>query len=718
MMRALGWALIHSLWQCLGIAALAAALMAFSRRPPIRYLVAVTALALMLAVPAATSLLLLKSTAPVHVFPSTEPGAFISAAPAVTNASVLATAHAPVVAAVTAPSSVLSEGAILANPPMPNVLPWLVAAWLGGVAFFSLRFAGGFLLLEHRRRSGSILPSPHVLAICHALQAQLGLERAIRYLECSWLQAPAVIGWFRPIVLLPVTALIGLSEAQLRAVIAHELAHIRRFDGLVNLFQILVETLLFYHPAMWWLNKRIRAERELCCDEIALSVSGDRFEYAKALTLMAQWESAPALAMAANRGPLAERILHILGRQSSGIAQRMIGLTGSALFLVAALAAANALFVVAAPPIAHAKERLSSALSSSGGNHAMHRVIAAIVSAAPAQPSATTGREPAPVVPGRIEDNSQPDTLVPPSFETLALPQEVAAVAANAPPAAPTQPAFLAATIAAPPESAESITVTATPLPHRPAVDEFIYSYPTANRATDKIARWLRPICPIVWGVPQRYGAFIATRLTAIARKAGAPVDADPKCRHNIEIVFTTKPQMVADDIHKNHRPFLGWFDNLHQAEELAKVTHDIQAWYLTASVDGNGFRIDNPRQAFLNGSEGSLVSIFSNGATTLYNVIIVADLAKLGDYEMGQLADYIAMLALSQPKSFDACWEVPSITNLLSKDCEPARKTATLSDNDAAFLSGLYKMSPASSVYMQRNQIRYFLERHTEPRR
>jgi beta-lactamase regulating signal transducer with metallopeptidase domain len=182
------------------------------------------------------------------------------------------------------------------------------------VAFFSLRFAGGFLLLEHRRRKHSTAPNPHILAMCGELQRQLGLNCAIRYLECNWLQAPAVIGWFRPIILLPVCAVTGLSEEQLRAVIAHELAHIQRLDAFVNLFQILVEALLFYHPVMWWLTRRIRTERELCCDEIAVSLAGNRVEYARALTLMAGWKDAPALAMAANRGPLSRRIFYILGR--------------------------------------------------------------------------------------------------------------------------------------------------------------------------------------------------------------------------------------------------------------------------------------------------------------------------------------------------------------------------------------------------------------------
>ncbi len=135
---------------------------------------------------------------------------------------------------------------------------WTVEAWLLGVAFFSLRTAGGFLLLERERRRSSSIVGPRVLEICSTLQDRIGLSRAITYCQCKWVQAPAVIGWFRPIVFLPATALTGLSEEQLQAVIAHELAHIRRFDAFVNVFQVLVETLLFYHPAVWWLNKKIR----------------------------------------------------------------------------------------------------------------------------------------------------------------------------------------------------------------------------------------------------------------------------------------------------------------------------------------------------------------------------------------------------------------------------------------------------------------------------
>ena len=149
---------------------------------------------------------------------------------------------------------------------------------------------------------------------------------------------------------LPATALTGLSEEQLQVVIAHELAHIQRFDPFVNVFQVCVETLLFYHPAVWWLNKRIRAEREHCCDDMAVALCGNAVEYARALTLMEEWRSAPVFAMAANRGPLTERIVRVLGLKTLGAGMRGIGLTGSILCLAAALVAGNALLGMAHPP--------------------------------------------------------------------------------------------------------------------------------------------------------------------------------------------------------------------------------------------------------------------------------------------------------------------------------------------------------------------------------
>ena len=109
------------------------------------------------------------------------------------------------------------------------------------------------------------------------------LRGRVRLLESTLVDVPTVIGWIKPVILLPASALSGLKPHQLEAILAHELAHIRRHDYLVNLLQTLVETLLFYHPAVWWLSRRIRAERENCCDDLAVSLCGDPYTYAQAL---------------------------------------------------------------------------------------------------------------------------------------------------------------------------------------------------------------------------------------------------------------------------------------------------------------------------------------------------------------------------------------------------------------------------------------------------
>ena len=339
-MQSLGWTLLHFLWQGTALAAMAAAAMALCRRASTRYLLGVGALALMLLAPLVTYFLYSQQHSGVA---DTAKSSALAVPPP--------TARDREAASGSTRHSSFSRSS---TSPAIDTLPWLVEAWLLGVAFFSLRSAGGFVLLERERRRQSSVVSERVLELCYTLQDQLGLNRAISYCECAWLQAPAVIGWFRPVVFLPVTALTGLSEEQLQLVIAHELAHIQRFDPFVNVFQVCVETLLFYHPAVWWLNKRIRAEREHCCDDMAVALCGNAVEYARALTLMEEWRSAPVFAMAANRGPLTERIIRVLGLKTIGAGMRGIGLTGSILCLAAALIAGNALLGMAHPQTAQA----------------------------------------------------------------------------------------------------------------------------------------------------------------------------------------------------------------------------------------------------------------------------------------------------------------------------------------------------------------------------
>ncbi|HEY6767227.1 MAG TPA: M56 family metallopeptidase [Candidatus Sulfotelmatobacter sp.] len=321
-MHSLGWALLHFFWQGTAVAAVAAAAMAMSGSAAVRYRIGVSALALMLAAPVATFLAGLQDKHPQS--------------------------HVSYVAAAAPDSDSGMPSIPQRNSSSPDAFLWLVEVWLAGVVALSLRSAGGFLLIERERRRRFATLTGRVLEICVDLQHRLGITRAIRYCECARLQSPAVLGWFRPAVMLPVSALTGLSPDQLRSVIAHELAHIKRLDAFVNIFQIGVETLLFYHPAVWWLNRRIRSEREHCCDDIAVSICGNPLQYARALTLMEQWRGVPAMAMAAAGGSLSARVRRLLGMKS-GTSVRGAGLTASVVCLTTAMLAGNA-FLNAAHP--------------------------------------------------------------------------------------------------------------------------------------------------------------------------------------------------------------------------------------------------------------------------------------------------------------------------------------------------------------------------------
>src|SRR5690242_1539296 len=332
-LRPLGMALLHFVWQGAGLAALAALAFALTRNPRARYAAGVLALVLMAAAPLVTFQVLRERATSLSPSDSSSTASLTSAA-----GTLETTAAEPA-----------SQSGLLQTPAEAAAGPlvWLVELWFLGVVIFSVRTLGGIAVLERLRRKAATPLSHSLLAACHELQWAMGLERVVRYCESAHIGAPAVLGWFRPVVMLPVNAITGLSEAQLRAVIAHELAHIKRYDAFVNLFQIAAESVLFYHPAVWWLSKRIRAERENCCDDAAIAVCGSPVEYARALTLMEEWRSVPELALAANSHPLAARIKRLLGRPALESGLRTAGLSAGLICLAAAVLAGNAFFGVA-----------------------------------------------------------------------------------------------------------------------------------------------------------------------------------------------------------------------------------------------------------------------------------------------------------------------------------------------------------------------------------
>jgi beta-lactamase regulating signal transducer with metallopeptidase domain len=352
LLRTLGLSLLHFLWQGAALATLAAGLLAAARTASTRYAIAIAVLVLMVAAPVTTYFLLHESEPVANAsLPNTS---LESGSPAIATVVKLATVKLATHRAIDSTQARALSGGLLTV---------FVELWFIGVMLFSLRTAGGFLIIARLRRRDSKPMHASLLALCCEMQRCLGIARAIRYCESLHLDAPAVVGWFRPVVLLPITALSGLTELQLRAVIAHELAHIRRFDAFFNLFQAAAETLLFYHPAVWWLSKRIRAERENCCDDVALSLCGNPAEYARALALMEQWRAAPSFAMAANRGPLASRVTRLLGLTEKGSSLRNAGFTFGILCLAAALVAGNALFGVVRTASAHSSGKSQTNLA-------------------------------------------------------------------------------------------------------------------------------------------------------------------------------------------------------------------------------------------------------------------------------------------------------------------------------------------------------------------
>ena len=325
LLQTLAWSLLHFLWQGAALAAFAAALMFVFRKPSTRYLIGVSTLGLMLLSFAVTFSLLSRID---------EPSA------AATAAWAPAAALAPPTGTLALPDLVPSnlpwtEGQAAIDS--TRDFAWLARGWLVGVFLLALRIAFGLFVIEQLRRRNLIALPDALIERFQALQARLGIQRGIRYAECARVNVPAVIGFFRPVVLIPLRALTGLSPEQLEALVAHELGHIKRFDVAVNFVQVITETLFFFHPAVWWLNKRIRADREDCCDDIAVSAAGSKVGYAKALATIAHWRDVPNFAMAATGGPVAARVARLLGVDRDG--SRTAGVFTASAVLAAALMA-------------------------------------------------------------------------------------------------------------------------------------------------------------------------------------------------------------------------------------------------------------------------------------------------------------------------------------------------------------------------------------------
>jgi uncharacterized protein (TIGR03435 family) len=290
----LGATLLHFLWQGVLIAAVYTAARRCASRPEVRYLVACVALGTMALAPVATWFAL----QPISLQAVSAAGSF----------------HAPHVASVGSVFRGDVRHFFGAEYRVRSIwLSWVAPVWMAGVVIFWMRLLGGWMTAARLRRFHVRPAPPQWEQVFDMLRAQLSVSRPVRLLVSGLVRAPAVVGLLRPLVLVPVGALAGLPGEQMEALLLHELAHIRRYDYLVNALQNMVEALLFYHPAVWWISGHMRSERELCCDDVAVAVTGDAQSYALALAEVAAQHVHYQAAIASTGGSLAHRMARLLG---------------------------------------------------------------------------------------------------------------------------------------------------------------------------------------------------------------------------------------------------------------------------------------------------------------------------------------------------------------------------------------------------------------------
>jgi len=315
--QAIGWALVHLVWQGIVVAGILAAALALLEKKSahVRYLVACAAMLVLLALGTATAIRAYEADGGDALVPPTK-----------TQTTIVASAAAPSTDAPTLLARTRTQ------------LPKIVLFWLVGVAALSIRLTGGWLRAQRMAKRNALAATPDWQRAVARLSDAIGLRRTVRLLHSAAVEVPTVFGWLRPVILLPMT-LSGLSPEQIEMILAHELAHIRRHDFLVNLMQSVVETLLFYHPAVWWISARIRIEREHCCDDAAVAVGGNALQYARALTRLEELRGDPTqLALGANGGSLLTRIRRVAGIPGEGPSRWIAGaalLTVVAVLLVA-----------------------------------------------------------------------------------------------------------------------------------------------------------------------------------------------------------------------------------------------------------------------------------------------------------------------------------------------------------------------------------------------
>ena len=308
---ALGWTLLHFCWQGTVVAVLYALVDRVTARAAsgVRYAVALAALALMPLMVALTFAAEMQTTPTAQV--QTIATRFYGIEPQAADSSQVPLQQVPLMT----PSQAKPFAASLALR-AEALMPWVDGLWLFGVLLLAARALGGWLQLDQlRRRARGIVPA-HLEQSFKRVCERINVGRSVALRVSDEVISPLAMGIWRATIILPVSSLLRLSTEELEAVLAHELGHIRRWDYVCNLLQVAVESLLFFHPAVWWVSKAVRDRREFCCDEIAVRNCADAVVYAQALLHLEEQKTAAfelAVALKGHKGSLLGRVEKVLG---------------------------------------------------------------------------------------------------------------------------------------------------------------------------------------------------------------------------------------------------------------------------------------------------------------------------------------------------------------------------------------------------------------------
>jgi bla regulator protein BlaR1 len=316
--QALGWTLLHAIWQGFALAIVAAGMLFLlsHRASYSRYWTGISALFL--------QVLLSIGTFAIYYQPQAVQTTW-------TKMSHLAQ---PILATAT-PNHIA------------NVVPWyqqalwflqahlgtIVLFWIIGASVLMVRLVGSWVYVQQLKAEGIRLTDANIQKVFRRIATLLNVRSTVHLFESVRVSTPIVIGFIKPVVLLPAGLATGLTTKQIEAILAHELAHIKRYDYLINLLQSLVEIVYFFHPALWWVSSKVRTEREHCCDDIAIEVCGDKLAFAKALAEVEAYRQTPVLAMAfaSQKGAMLHRVRRVLGITEKR--QQRMGPTGLLLIL-------------------------------------------------------------------------------------------------------------------------------------------------------------------------------------------------------------------------------------------------------------------------------------------------------------------------------------------------------------------------------------------------